>query len=123
MIRRFVRRLAEKEFVRRALEEQADLSAFKEKPSLRIIIGVSAILLSYVIGWPAVAVIGFLGARMHEPWFAAVGCPLVYGLSHLVFLLGMYLAGATYSMILLRWLIRFTMEKLLAWTDKQPGMQ
>ncbi len=121
MIGEFIRRLAEKEFIRRAMKEQADLSAFKEKPSLRIIAGVSAILFSYIIGWPAVALIGIIAAKLHEPWLAAIGCPLIYGLSHVVFILGMYLAGATYSMIFLRWLTRVGMEKLLAWTEKPSG--
>ncbi len=118
MIREFINRLSQKEFIRRAMEEHADLSAFKEKPSFRIIAGVSAILFSYVIGWPAVALVGIIAAKLHEPWLAAIGCPLIYGLSHVVFLLGMYLAGATYSMIFLRWLTRVVMEKLLAWTEK-----
>jgi len=118
MIRRFVLHLAQKDFVRRAMDEEADLSAFRKKPSLRIIAGVSAILFSYIIGWPAVALIGVIAAQLHEPWLAAIGCPLIYGLSHVVFLLGMYLAGATYSMIFLRWLTRVGMEKLLAWTEK-----
>jgi len=118
MIRRFVLHLAQKDFVRKAMDEEADLSAFKKKPSLRIIAGVSAILFSYIIGWPAVALIGVIAAKLHEPWLAAIGCPLIYGLSHVVFLLGMYLAGATYSMIFLRWLTRVGMEKLLAWTEK-----
>ncbi len=118
MIGEFIRRLAEKEFIRKAMDEQADLTAFKKKPSLRIITGVSAILFSYIIGWPAVALVGIIAAKLQEPWLAAIGCPLIYGLSHVVFLLGMYLAGATYSMIFLRWLTRVGMEKLLAWTEK-----
>jgi hypothetical protein len=44
---------------------------------------------------------------------AVVGGPVAYVLSHLVFLLGMYLAGAYYSYIFLRWLTRVTMLKLL----------
>jgi len=48
-----------------------------------------------------------------------VGGPLTYGLSHLVFLVGMYLSGATYSLIFLRWLTRVTMEKLLAWANRE----
>jgi hypothetical protein len=110
-----VLRLARTKFVRQAMRDQADLSAFREKPTPRIIAGVSAIIISYIIGWPAVALIGFIAARIREPWLAAIGCPLVYGLSHLVFMLGMYLAGATYSVIFLRWLTRVGMEKMLAW--------
>jgi len=115
LLRGPVLKLARTGFVRQAIRDKADLSAFKGRPSPRIIAGVSAIVISYVIGWPAVAVVGVIATRLHNPWLAAVGCPLVYGLSHLVFLLGMYLAGATYSMIFLRWLTRVSVERLLSW--------
>ena len=122
LVRGPVLRLAQTGFVRQAMREQADLAAFKEKPTPRIIIGVSAIVTSYIIGWPAVAVVGMIATHLHNPWLAAVGCPLVYGLSHLVFLLGIYLAGATYSMIFLRWLTRVGMEKMLVWVGSDLPM-
>ena len=100
------------------MAEQADLSAFKEKPSIRIILGLLAIMVSYIIGWPAVAALGLLSIQLHEPLVVIVGGPLTYGLSHLVFLLGMYLCGAVYSLIFLRWLTRVSMEKLLAWAER-----
>ena len=100
------------------MEEQADLSAFKERPTPRIIGGLLAMMVSYIIGWPAIAVLGLLAIRVHEPWIVIVGGPLTYGLSHLVFLLGMYLCGAVYSLIFLRWLTRISVEKLLAWTNR-----
>lgn len=116
MIRQTIIKIAETGFVRSAIEEQADLSAFKEKPTPLVLAGVFAIGFSYVLGWPMVAALGILAVKMHNPWIAAVGGPLMYGSSHLVFLLGMYLSGAVYSMIFLRWLSRISMEKLLAWT-------
>ena len=100
------------------MEDQADLSAFKEKPSPRIIAGLLAIMISYIIGWPAVAALGFLALKLHEPWIVVVGGPLTYGLSHLGFMLGMYLCGAVYSLIFLRWLTRVSVGKLLAWTER-----
>ncbi|MCG2748705.1 MAG: hypothetical protein L6365_14370 [Desulfobulbaceae bacterium] len=118
MIRKSILKIAEIGFVRSTIEEQADLSAFREKPTPIVLAGVFAIGLSYIIGWPAVAVLGFLAVRLDEPWLAVVGCPLVYGLSHLVFLLGMYLSGAVYSLIFLRWLTRVSMVKLLAWVNR-----
>ncbi|MBI5553036.1 MAG: hypothetical protein HY911_16105 [Desulfobacterales bacterium] len=108
-----VARIAATRFVRQALADNADLSAFKGKPSLKVILGVTAIIISYIIGWPAVALLGFLAAYYGRPAIVVVGGPLIYGLSHLVFLLGMYLAGAQYSWIFLRWLTRVTMLKLL----------
>ncbi len=108
-----VARVAATRFVRQALADNADLSAFKGKPSLKVIAGITAIVISYIIGWPAVALLGFLAAYYGRPAIVVVGGPLIYGLSHLVFLLGMYLAGARYTWIFLRWLTRVTMLKLL----------
>ncbi len=116
LLREYIIHIADTDFVRSAIEEQADLSAFKEKPTLMVLAGVFAIAASFVLGWPAVAALGVVAVKLHNPWIAAVGGPLTYGLSHLVFLFGMYLSGATYSMIFLRWLTRVTMEKLLVWS-------
>jgi hypothetical protein len=121
LLKQSIAKLAATDYVHSAISEQADLSAFKQKPTPVVLAGVLAIALSYVIGWPAVAVFGILSVKLHNPWIVAVGGPLTYGLSHVVFLLGMYLSGAKYSLIFLRWLTRVSMEKLLAWTDRQPG--
>ena len=108
-----IKRISESDYVRSAIEDKADLSAFKEKPSIRVILGVSAIAFSYIIGWPAVAALGMLSIYLEKPLIVAIGGPLTYGLSHLVFLLGMYLAGADYTRIFLRWATRVTVEKLM----------
>ena len=110
-------RLLKIQFVSTAVSEQADLSAFKEKPSLLIIIGLLTIGLSYLIGWPAVAGLGIVAIKLNQPLIAIIGGPLTYGLSHLVFILGMYLAGAEYTVIFLRWLSRIGVEKLQAWSQ------
>lgn len=112
-----IKRISETNYVRSAIEDKADLSAFKEKPSLRVILGVAAICFSYIIGWPAISVLGALAIYLNRPWLIAIGGPLLYGISHLVFLLGMYLAGYNYSKIFLRWAIRVAVEK---WMSKNP---
>ena len=104
-------KIAKTKFVRSAVEEKADLSAFRQRPTLRIILGISAIGISYIIGWPAVAFLGTLSIYFKEPLIVAIGGPITYGLSHLVFLLGMYLAGAKYTRIFLRWAARALVEK------------
>jgi hypothetical protein len=108
----FIKRIAETEYVRGTIEERADLSAFKEKPSWRVILGILLIGFSYLICWPAISAVGTLSIYMNEPWLLAVGGPLLYGLSHLVFLLGMYFAGAQYTKIFLRWATRIVVERL-----------
>jgi hypothetical protein len=118
-MRCLVHRLAATAYVRRAIEERADLSAFRQRPSLRVVAGVGAILFSYVIGWPLIAVLGVAAVHLNQPLVVAVGGPVAYGLSHLVFLLGMYLAGAEYSMIFLRWATRMAVVKLLNITSEE----
>ena len=107
-----IKRIAETDYVRSAIKDKADLSAFKKKPSIRVLLGISAIALSYVMGWPAIGLLGGISIYMNEPLLLAVGGPIMYGLSHLVFLLGMYFAGAQYSKIFLRWATRIIVEKL-----------
>ena len=108
-----INRIAKKDYVRSALNDKADLSAFKEKPSARIIIGVLAILFSYIISWPAIGALDAISVYLDNPLIVFIGGPLLYGFSHLVFLFGMYLAGAKYSKIFLRWATRVAVEKLL----------
>ncbi len=108
-----IKKFAETRYVRSAIEDKADLSAFKKKPSVRVVFGISIIAFSYVIGWPAVAALGALSVYLEKPLIVAIGGPLIYGLSHLVFILGMYLAGADYTRIFLRWATRVTAEKLM----------
>ena len=115
MIARIVKRIANTPYARKAVEEKADLNAFKQKPTVRILLGVFLIGFSYVIGWPAVGALSGLAVYLNEPLVAVIGGPLTYGLSHLVFLAGMYLAGAKYSAIFLRWATRMLVEK---WAGK-----
>jgi hypothetical protein len=109
---KLLERLAETNYVRKAIEERADLSAFQERPSVRVLLGVFAMGFSYVIGWPAISALGALAVYLKKPLLIAIGGPLLYGLSHLVFMLGMYLSGAKYSKIFLRWAARVAVERL-----------
>lgn len=116
----FFRWLAGTGFVRKAIADRADLSAFRQPPTPRIIAGVSAIAFSYLIGWPAVGALGALSVYVKEPLLVVIGGPLVYGLSHLMFLLGMYLAGSDYTKIFLRWALRVAVEKHFGNAEAPP---
>ena len=109
-----IKRISETEYVRSAIADKADLSAFREKPSLRAILGIASIGFSYIICWPAIAALAALAVYLNRPWLVAVGGPLLYGFSHLVFLLGMYLAGYNYTKIFLRWATRVAVEKWMS---------
>jgi len=118
MIRRGIEKIAATGYVRRAIDSRADLSAFREKPTPVVFSGIFAMAFSYVIGWPLIAALGFLSFKLDNPWIVSVGGPLAYGLSHLMFMLGMYLSGSYYSLIFLRWLTRVSVEKLLLWLNR-----
>jgi len=117
---KIIRKAAATKFVQKAIADKADLSSFKERPSLRAIAGIVAIGISYIIGWPAVALLGVISIHLEKPMIAIIGGPLTYGLSHLIFILGMYLAGADYTRIFLRWATRKVMEKLMGNLDEGP---
>lgn len=118
MIRKSILAIGTTKYVRTAIESEADLSAFKDKPTPILFTGLFAMAFSYVIGWPVIAGLGYLAIKLDNPWLVAVGGPFAYGMSHLVFLLGMYLAGTYYAVIFMRWLTRVTMERLLVWAKK-----
>jgi len=118
---KILRKAADTRFVQKAIADKADLSAFKERPSPRAIAGISAIGISYIIGWPAVVLLGAVSVHLGKPMIAVIGGPLTYGLSHLVFILGMYLAGADYTRIFLRWATRKAMEKMMGNLDEDSN--
>jgi len=118
IIKKMMLRLAKTAFVQRALADDTDLSVLKRRPTTRTYIGLALILFSYVIGWPAVALLGFIALHTGEPLVAVVGCPLTYGLSHLVFLVGAYLAGIDYARAFLLWATRAAYQKILGHQDK-----
>ena len=112
MTKALIRKLSETEYVRGAIADRADLSAFRERPTPRIIFGLCIIGLSYTIGWPAIAALGAISVYLHKPVIVAVGGPVMYGLSHLTFMVGAYFAGAKYTRVFMRWLTRIAMERL-----------
>lgn len=112
MIRWLTRKLLAREYVRSAIRDRADLSAFRERPTPRIVAGLVVIGLSYCIGWPVIGLLGILAVWWETPLLVAVGGPVMYGLSHLVFILGFYLAGAKYTHVFMRWATRTGVEKL-----------
>ena len=113
-------RISRTAYVRSAIADKADLSAFRAKPSLRVKLGIAIVLFSYVIGWPAIAVLGYMAVALDKGWLIAIGGPLLYGFSHLVFLLGIYLSGYDYTKIFLRWAVRVVVEKWMHTPPDRP---
>jgi len=113
IIKRIANHIPQTKFAIKAINERADLSAFKQKLTARNLLGIVLMCCSYIIGWPAVGLIGVLSIYWRSPLMIAIGAPLLLITAHLVFLLGMYLAGGKYLMVFFRWATRITLEKLM----------
>ena len=114
------RYFARKSYCRIAIDDHADLSIFKKKPSLRVIIGLILIAASYVIGLPAAVILGIIAASQGNAILAAIAAPLLYGISWVMFMYGIYLAGPEYGRALGRWLVRVILENILGPEAKAP---
>lgn len=89
----FRKRLESTRFVQRVLVNPADLSMFRKKPSAQFLIGMGIVGFSYLMAWPFITVLGAISFYLSRPALFLVGSPIAYGLSHLVFLAGMAIAG------------------------------
>lgn len=105
--------LARTKYCRSAIEDRADLSAIREKPTLPMIIGLILIGFSYLIGLPAVIALGVLAVWVKKPLLAVIGGPLIYGISTIIFIIGIKLVGKKYFHLFSRWLVRVVLEKIL----------
>ena len=114
IINKIASSVAKTKFARRAINDGADLSAFKEILTVQNYFGIFLMCCSYLVGWPAVGLIGALSIYWHEPLLIIIGGPLLLVMAHLVFLAGMYLAGGKYIMVFFRWATRVTLEKLMS---------
>lgn len=113
ILRPFAARLAASSYVQRALKQQAPSEVFKARPSPKFFFGLGVMLFSYLLGWPMVGLFSVLAGYFQAPALLIVG-PALYGLSHLVFLLGMLLTGRdclTYSDVLLSRCLHKVVEK------------
>ncbi|SEM45241.1 hypothetical protein SAMN04489760_11640 [Syntrophus gentianae] len=98
MTRKIAEFLSRSKYIRDALDHPADLSEFRERPTPRLIAGLTLMGFSYIIGWPAVAALTMLAAYLQEPLIAVIGCPATYGFSYVVFFAGAWLARAPHYM-------------------------
>jgi|GEM_PF-298963 len=87
------RKLATSPFVKRAVAEEAARDGRKTKLTPRFLTGMALFGLSNLLAWPLIGLLGILAARRNQPALFAVGSPIAYGVSTLVFFLGIVLAG------------------------------
>jgi uncharacterized membrane protein YbhN (UPF0104 family) len=113
IIKKIALHFARKEFCRKAIAEHANLNVFKKKPSFRITIGLILIAFSYFIGLPTAIILSIIVAAHSNAITATIAASLLYGISWLIFMVAMYLAGPEYGKALSRWAARVILEKIL----------
>jgi hypothetical protein len=67
--------------------------------------------MSYLIGVPTLALLGYLSVNMSQPIIIAAGGPTVFIVVHLMFGLGVYLAGRNYILEFLHWVTKRFLQK------------
>jgi hypothetical protein len=88
----FRRWLRQRRFVLRALETPPD-PLLRQRPSMRMAIGLILLVASYILGWPAIVALGAVATWLGRPKLL-LGGPALYGFSWVVFLAGLALIGS-----------------------------
>lgn len=78
-----------------------------------MVVGLILIGFSYIIGLPAVIALGVIAVWVKKPLLAVIGGPLIYGISTIIFIIGIKLVGKKYFHLFSRWLVRVVLEKIL----------
>jgi hypothetical protein len=120
MLNKAGQRLVRIKYVRRAIDDRANLSEFRKPPTVRILAGVFLITISMIMCWPLiVASVGWVSWHLKRPWILTLIVP-IYVLSHACYLMGMFLSGEKYTRIFLRWLTRCSVERMLGTSAIAP---
>jgi hypothetical protein len=104
---------ARKNYCKTAIEDRADLSAIRKKPTLPMIVGLVMVAFSYVIGMPTVIALGVYAVSIGQPLMGVIGGAVIYAISTILFFIGIKMAGEKYFQVFCRWLTRIVLEKIL----------
>ena len=110
-LRSFARSLAQTKFGQKSLAKPDGLSILKQKPDTRVYVGLVLMAMSFLIGLQALTFLSYLSVKLSKPMTIAVGGPVVILLVHMMFGVGVYLAGQNYAVKLLQWATKRFLEK------------
>ena len=111
LLRAVARRLVQTKFGQKSLTQPDGLSILKQQPGTRVYVGLVLMVMSFLIGLPALAFLSYLSVKLSKPMTIAVGGPVVILLVHILFGVGVYLAGQNYAVKLLQWAIKRFLQK------------
>ena len=93
------------------MTEPNGLSILKQQPGTRVYVGIVLMAMSFLISLPALAFLSYLSVKLSQPMTIAVGGPVVILLVHILFGVGVYLAGQNYAVKLLQWATKRFLQK------------
>jgi hypothetical protein len=103
--------LAQTRFGQKSLTQPNGLSILKQQPGTRVYVGIVLMAMSFLISLPALAFLSYLSVKLSQPMTIAVGGPVVILLVHILFGVGVYLAGQNYAVKLLQWATKRFLQK------------
>ena len=101
-LRSFARSLAQTKFGQKSLAKPNGLSILKQQPGTRAYVGLILMAMSCLISLPALAFLSYLAVKLSQPRTIAVGGFVVLLLVHVIFGVGVYLAGQNYAVEVLQ---------------------
>ena len=111
LLRSLARKLAETKFGQESLNNPDDLSILKRRPGKRVYVGLVFMAMSFLSGLPALAFLSYLSMKLRKPMTIVVGGPVVIILVHIMFGVGVYLAGQNYASTVLQWATKRFLQK------------
>ena len=111
LLRSLARRLAQTKFGQKSLRNQEGLSILKQQPGKRVYVGLVLMAISFLLGLPALAFLSYLSVKLSKPMTIVVGGPGVIILVHIIFGVGVYLAGQNYASKVLQWATKRFLQK------------
>jgi hypothetical protein len=111
LLRSFARKLAQTRFGQKSLTKPDGLSILKQQPGTRVYVGLVLMAMSYLMGLPALALLSYLSVKLSKPMTIAVGGPVAILLVHIMFGVGVYLAGQNYAVKVIQWATKRFLQK------------
>ncbi len=111
LLRSFARKLEQTKFGQKSLTKPDGLSILKQQPGARVYVGLVLLVMSFLISLPVLAFLTYLSVKLTKPIIIAVGGPVVFILVHIMFGVGVYLAGNNYALEMLHWATKRFLHK------------
>ena len=111
LLRFLARRLAQTKFGQKSLTKPNGLSILNQQPDVRVCVGIALLTASFLISLPALAFLTYLSVKLTRPMIVAIGGPVIVLLVHIMFGVGVYLAGKNYAIELLHWATKRFLQK------------